>query len=207
MRSGLFCSMWIAGVLGLASVNPALATPLVYDSLSAGTSSSWLNAMEWNGTLISLSDASEPVASGKFRIINNLLTTWSSEITVGLYTDLAGVPGTFLGGGSASFAIADQASSDIEVSLGDILVPAGPFWVTWQFLVEDNASGIARGGTTTIGSNYDLWARNEGSGWSTQPFGGLGQPGIQLIAVPEPSTLWLFGCALGLTCWKRLRAD
>jgi hypothetical protein len=188
--------MWIAGVVGLASVNPALAAPLVYDSLSAGTSSSWLNAMDWNGTLVSLSDASEPVASGKFRTVNNLLTTWSSEITVGLYTDLAGVPGSLLGGGSASFAIAGQASSDIEVALGDILLPAGPFWVTWQFLVEENASGIALGGTTTIGSNSDLWARNTGSGWSTQPFGGLGQPGIQLIAVPEPVTALLL--ALGL---------
>jgi hypothetical protein len=197
--------MWIAGVLGLASVNPALATPLVYDSLSAGTSSSWLNAMAWNGTLISLSDASEPVATGRFRITNNLLTTWSSEISVGMYTDLAGVPGSYLGGGSTGFVVGAEGSSDIEVLLGGVLLPAGPFWVTWQFLVEENASGIALGGTTTIGSNSDLWARNTGSGWSTQAFGDLGQPGIQLIAVPEPSTLWLFGCALGLTGWKRRR--
>ena len=208
----LCCALAVlASVLPLASPVHAVATAVVYDSLSGYSPTytpvpppSWLNGNLEQGILISRSNVQKRLTKAEYLLRNSNSVPSTISTTVRFYSDQNGLPTTLLATASSVVNVTPLSVEKATVDLPDLLLPVDPIWITWSF--GGGSSSVILGATTTVGDDFGKRAYWEhGDLITDNAFDRHGVPALRLTGVPEPSAAAL-GCvalaslALGRAC-------
>jgi hypothetical protein len=133
--------------------------------------------------------------------------TYSGTMTVHLWADAGGTPGTLFGTATVPIVLADNAPHIVPASFNSVVAPTATIWtgVAFSFTTQLGAGLVEGHAAPSVGSTTGLRAvHNPNGSWSVFDIGTINEF-LRISTVPTPGAAVVTGC--GLMMWRRKRCS
>src|SRR5262245_43232207 len=129
---------------------------------------------------------------------------YSGTMTVRLWSDAGGVPGSLLGTAAVPIVLSDDVPHIVGAAFPGIIAPTATIWTGVQFtFVSQLGAGIVEGIVPpSVGTSTGLRARRQNNTWSAFNVGSSNEF-IRIDTVPAPASGVVVGA--GVLAWARRR--